>query len=104
MAGKEWIGQIWRSSDPSGSLKFHGQICPTTAQLAAISRFMQQHDGPKPLRIPRKELTLIAAMADEMANCTDYMVRDEDGEVAGRDPKIDKAIAKVRAVFNLEKK
>lgn len=56
----------------------------------------------KPLRIPRKELALIVSMASEMANCTDYMPRDEDGEPAGRDPKIDRALDKVRKTFDLK--
>jgi hypothetical protein len=51
--------------------------------------------------IPRKELRQLIAMADEMANCTDYMVRDKDGCVVGRDPKIDRAITKVRSFFKL---
>jgi hypothetical protein len=41
-------------------------------------------------------------MASEMANCTDYMVGDEDGEPAGRDPKIDRALNKVRKTFGLK--
>lgn len=51
---------------------------------------------------PRKEIALLCDMADEMANCTDYMVRDKDGDLAGRDPKIDRALAKVRTFFKLD--
>jgi hypothetical protein len=60
----------------------------------------------KPLRIPRKELLMLLNMADEMANCTSYMVRDPYDEESGggmRDPKIDRALDKVRTAFGLTK-
>jgi hypothetical protein len=55
----------------------------------------------KPIRIPRKELTLICSLADAMANCVDYMEFDENGPL-GRDPKIDRALDKVRRVFAIK--
>lgn len=66
--------------------------------VAPMIERQKKHKPPT----PRKEISLLCSMADEMANCTNYMVRDRDGGLAGRDPKIDRALAKVREFFKLK--
>lgn len=54
---------------------------------------------PQISRTPRKELELLHALADEMSWARHHLL--DSGE---RDPKIVKALDKIRETFQLEKK
>lgn len=53
-------------------------------------------------KIPRKQLQQVYDMACEMSYETTYGVETQEGEFAGRDPKIVAALNTVRTFFRLK--
>ncbi len=65
---------------------------------------MPRKNGPQISRTPRKELQLLYDLADQMSYASHLMEHDDEGNRLGRDPKIVKALEKVREAFQLEKR
>jgi len=53
--------------------------------------------GKEKKRVPRSSLSVVLALAEEMSSCVAYGEHDEQGEYLGVDPKIERALAEVRA-------